>query len=71
MQPLQPPDFFGCRCENLHFQDRDYFKIDQTFFLNLAFLALSGFMSYLGFFERMDVKQLKEMTPKANCWRIY
>jgi hypothetical protein len=47
-------------------QDSEYFKIDYTFFLNIAFLALSGFLIYLGFFKRKDVKQMKEMAPKSQ-----
>ncbi len=47
-------------------QDSEYFKIDYTFFLNIAFLAISGFMLYLGFFKRKDVKHMKEMAPKSQ-----
>ena len=47
-------------------QDSEYFKIDYTFFLNIAFLAISGFMLYLGFFKRKDVKHMKEMAPKSE-----
>lgn len=42
-----------------------YFKIDYTFYLNIAFVALSGFLLYLGFYKRKDVKQMKEMAPKS------
>jgi len=47
-------------------QDSEYFKIDYTFFLNLAFLIISGIMIYLGFYKRKDVKQMKEMAPKSQ-----
>ena len=47
-------------------QDSEYFKLDYTFYLNIAFLALSGFLIYLGYFKRKDVKQMKEMAPKSQ-----
>jgi len=47
-------------------QDSEYFKIDYTFFLNLAFLVVSGILIYLGFYKRKDVKQIKEMAPKSQ-----
>ncbi|MGB5943339.1 MAG: permease [Leeuwenhoekiella sp.] len=48
-------------------QDSDYFKIDYTFFLNLAFLLLSGYLIYLGFFKRKDIMFMKEMAPKSKA----
>nr|WKN37877.1 permease [Tunicatimonas sp. TK19036] len=33
--------------------ESDHFKINYTFFLNMAFLALSGFLVWLGFFKKM------------------
>jgi hypothetical protein len=50
----------------VNIQDSEYFKIDYTFFLNISFLAISGFMLYLGFFKRKDVMQMKEMAPKSQ-----
>lgn len=47
-------------------QDTEFFKIDYTFWLNMAFLALSGFLLYLGFFKRTDVMFMKEMAPKSK-----
>ncbi len=47
-------------------QDSEYFKVDYTFWLNLAFLAISGFLIYLGFFKRKDVDHMKEMAPKSK-----
>ena len=47
-------------------QDSEYFKIDYTFFLNLAFLAVSGYLIYLGFFKRKDIMHMKEMAPKSK-----
>lgn len=45
--------------------EKDHFQIDYTFFLNLAFLAISGVLIYLGFFIGKDVKHHKEMAPKS------
>ncbi|MFD1094129.1 permease [Salegentibacter chungangensis] len=47
-------------------QDSEFFKIDYTFFLNLAFLIISGILVYLGFFKRKDVMHMKEMAPKSQ-----
>lgn len=47
-------------------QDSEHFKIDYTFFLNLAFLAISVFLIYIGFFKRKDVEHhMSEMAPKS------
>lgn len=45
--------------------DSDHFAIDYTFFLNIAFLLLSGVLIYLGFFKGKDVMHHKEMAPKS------
>ena len=47
-------------------QDAEFFKIDYTFWLNMAFLAISGFLIYLGFFKRTDIDHMKEMAPKSK-----
>ncbi|MCP9200601.1 permease [Gramella sp. GC03-9] len=48
-------------------QDSEYFKIDYTFFLNIAFLAISGYMIYLGFYKKKDVEHsMSEMAPKSQ-----
>ena len=47
-------------------QDSEYFKIDYTFYLNLVFLAISGYLIYLGFFKRKDIMHMKEMAPKSK-----
>lgn len=47
-------------------QDQSFFKIDYTFFLNIAFLLGSGYLIYLGFVKRTDVMQMKEMAPKSK-----
>ena len=47
-------------------QDSTYFKIDYTFYLNMAFLAISGYLVYLGFFKKKDVEHnMSEMAPKS------
>ncbi|MFA0963639.1 permease [Roseivirga sp. BDSF3-8] len=46
--------------------ESDHFKIDYTFWLNLAFLAISGILIYIGFFKGKDVKHHKEMAPKSK-----
>lgn len=47
-------------------QDKDHFKIDYTFYLNIAFFAISGYLIYLGFFKRKDVEHsMSEMAPKS------
>jgi uncharacterized membrane protein YraQ (UPF0718 family) len=47
-------------------QDSDYFKLDYTFYLNLAFLAISSYLIYLGFVKRKDVEHtMSEMAPKS------
>lgn len=45
--------------------EKEHFKIDYTFFLNIAFLIISGLLIYLGFFKGKDVKHHKEMAPKS------
>lgn len=47
-------------------QDSEYFKVDYTFFLNLAFLAITGYLIYLGFFKKKDVMaSMGDMAPKS------
>lgn len=47
-------------------QDSAYFKMDYTFFLNIVFLAISGYMIYLGFYKKKDVAHsMSEMAPKS------
>jgi hypothetical protein len=41
--------------------------IDYTFYLNLALLAISGYLIYLGFFKKNDVDhQMHAMAPKSK-----
>ena len=48
-------------------QDSEYFKIDYTFYLNIAFLLISGYLIYLGFFKKKDVDHnMSEMAPKSQ-----
>jgi hypothetical protein len=44
----------------------EHFKIDYTFFMNMAFLIISGVLVYLGFFKESDVHHHKEMAPKSK-----
>ncbi len=47
-------------------EDSEFFKIDYTFFLNIVFLAISGYLIYLGFFKKKDVEHsMSEMAPKS------
>lgn len=61
-------DLFGALPDpsSVKIQDTQYFKINYTFWLNMAFLAISGFLLYLGFFKRDDVMFMKEMAPKSK-----
>ena len=48
-------------------QDSEHFKIDYTFFLNIIFLLISGYLIYLSFFKRDDVDHsMSEMAPKSK-----
>lgn len=48
-------------------QDTSYFKVDYTLFLNVAFLALSAYLVYLGFFKKKDMEHtMSEMAPKSK-----
>lgn len=61
-------DFFNMLPDpsQVKIQERDFFKIDYTFFLNITFLAVSGYLVYLGFFKKKDVDhQMSEMAPKS------
>ena len=44
---------------------KEHFKIDYTFWLNMAFLGLSVVLVYLGFFKGKDVMHHREMAPKS------
>lgn len=45
--------------------NQEHFKLDYTFYLNMAFLAITGVLVYLGFVKGKDVKHHKEMAPKS------
>lgn len=48
-------------------QNMEHFKIDYTFYLNVAFLAISGYLIYLGFYKRKDVEHsMSEMASKSD-----
>ncbi len=47
--------------------DSEYFKVNYTFFLNIAFLLISGFLVYFGFFKHKNVDyNMSEMAPKSQ-----
>jgi len=45
--------------------DQEHFKIDYTFFMNIAFLIISGVLIYFGFVKGKEVMHHKEMAPKS------
>lgn len=45
--------------------EKEHFRIDYTFYLNLVFLAISGVLIYFGFYKGKDVMHHKEMAPKS------
>ncbi|WP_439127660.1 permease [Polaribacter sp.] len=45
--------------------EKEHFKIDYTFYLNLVFLAISGVLIYFGFYKGKNVMHHKEMAPKS------
>lgn len=47
-------------------QDREFFNFDYTFYLNVIFLIISGYLIYLGFFKKKNVEhKMSEMAPKS------
>lgn len=46
--------------------EEEHFKLNYTFFFNLAFLAISGVLVYLGFFKGKEIMHHKEMAPKSK-----
>lgn len=46
--------------------NQEHFKLDYTFFLNIAFIIVSGILVYFGFFKGKDVMHHKEMAPKSK-----
>lgn len=46
--------------------ERDFFKVDYTFYLNLVFAALSGILLYFGYKRYKDLSYHKEMAPKSR-----
>lgn len=45
--------------------EKEHFKLDYTFYLNIAFLIITGLLIYFGFVKGKDVKHHKEMAPKS------
>jgi len=61
-------DFFSMLPDpsQVKIQESEFFKIDYTFFLNIVFLIISGYLMYLGFFKKKDVEHnMSEMAPKS------
>jgi len=50
----------------VNLQDQEFFKLNYTFFLNLIFIGISGYLVYLGFFKKRDLKYMKIMAPKSK-----
>tara|TARA_R110002049_G_scaffold306687_2_gene505605 strand:+ start:634 stop:1854 length:1221 start_codon:yes stop_codon:yes gene_type:complete len=46
--------------------EAEHFKLNYTFFMNIAFLIISGVLVYLGFFKESKVHHHKEMAPKSK-----
>ncbi len=46
--------------------NQDHFKINYTFFMNIAFHIISGVLVYIGFFKGKDVKHFKVLAPKSK-----
>lgn len=44
---------------------QEFFAVDYSFFLNIAFLIISGILIYFGFVKGKKVKHHKEMAPKS------
>lgn len=44
---------------------QEFFKLDYTFFMNLAFLVLAGFLVYVGFVKKSKVRMKSEMATKS------
>jgi uncharacterized protein len=47
-------------------QDESFFKINYTFFLNLAFTVLAAFLVWLGYGKYKKMHYMKEMAPKSK-----
>lgn len=46
--------------------ESEHFKMDYTFFMNIAFIVISGILVYLGFYKKSEVHHHKEMAPKSK-----
>ena len=45
--------------------EKNHFAIDYTFFMNIAFLIVTGLLIYIGFVKGKSVPHHKEMAPKS------
>ena len=52
--------------------EQEHFKINYTFFLNLGFLALNGFLAYLAFHKKVDeeISLHREMADKGKLENV-
>lgn len=50
--------------------EQEHFKLNYTFYLNMAFLLVSGILVYLGFFKGKNVEHHKPMAPKSKVMEI-
>ncbi len=55
---------------SLKITESDHFKFNYTFYLNVAFLLISGVLIYLGFFNGEKAMNHKEMAPKSPVFEI-
>ncbi len=47
--------------------EEGFFKVNYTFYLNIAFIVISGYLIYLGFYKKKDIKnKMSEMAPKSK-----
>lgn len=60
-------DFLGMlpNVSSASITEKEHFQVDYTFWLNIAFLIVSGVLIYLGFIKGKSVHHHKEMAPKS------
>ena len=61
-------DFIGILPDpsQVKMENESYFKINYTFFLNIAFAIGSAFLIWLGYGKYQKMKYMKEMAPKSK-----
>lgn len=60
-------DIFGIlpNVSSISITGKEHFQIDYTFWMNIAFLIVSGVLIYFGFIKGRKVHHHKEMAPKS------